>query len=511
MASLPKYLTMPAPIPLAARDSWRRNIMPLYLCVALWFVFWQDLVVGGIRENGHPGGTLVGGFLPPFFGIVLGAAICHFLLYMTPAQLGMRTGLPLAVVGSSTYGARGGQFLPGLLVGLLQFGWLAVIAWFVGDVICQRFHWGVGGSDFGENIQQWPRGAIVMLFTLISTFIALRGIRSVVRTAMWLSLIPIAILLILLVLSASGMSGLTFAKLTEHMPRNSPAVNPDSGFMGNWQIVSVLCVYVTSYFALFGLCGADVATVCRGNNDVHVGGISGIFMPYVLIGELLMLILAGLYGGDFVRPEHRGIYNPIVLMPDLFQARFGNVWGPRCTDIAMIGLALSSFAVASFASMLAINNLWLAIPRVSPAISAGVGAAVAGFLAFTGFASCGREILPIIGAAIAPICGAMTADFLMSGLRWSGPRAGFNPAGWISWLVGFAAGSFNCVVELMLRWHWGTKTFPNMPDYQNYIFVPLITAYVIGFCLYVGLSVLGLRTRRLLTADGKLIDSLENS
>jgi hypothetical protein len=35
-----------------------------------------------------------------------------------------------------------------------------------------------------------------------------------------------------------------------------------------------------------------------------------------------------------------------------------------------------------------------------------------------------------------------------------------------------------------------------------------MTAYVIGFCLYVGLSVVGIRTRRLLTPDGKLSGSL---
>ena len=51
--------------------------------------------------------------------------ICHFFFYMVPGMLGMKTGLPLYVVGTSTYGARGGLFMPGLLMGLLQFGWLA--------------------------------------------------------------------------------------------------------------------------------------------------------------------------------------------------------------------------------------------------------------------------------------------------------------------------------------------------------------------------------------------------
>ena len=58
---------------------------------------------------------------------------------MAPALLGMRTGLPLYVVGTSTYGARGGLFMPGFLMGLLQFGWLAVNAWAVAKILCMCF------------------------------------------------------------------------------------------------------------------------------------------------------------------------------------------------------------------------------------------------------------------------------------------------------------------------------------------------------------------------------------
>ena len=29
---------------------------------------------------------------------------------------------------------------------------------------------------------------------------------------------------------------------------------------------------------------------------------------------------------------------------------------------------------------------------------------------------------------------------MLSGKKWSGPRAGFNPAGWIAWALGFGVG-----------------------------------------------------------------------
>jgi cytosine permease len=34
----------------------------------------------------------------------------------------------------------------------------------------------------------------------------------------------------------------------------------------------------------------------------------------------------------------------------------------------------------------------------------------------------------------------MLVDYLLSGKQWSGPRAGFNPAGWIAWALGFVVG-----------------------------------------------------------------------
>jgi hypothetical protein len=41
---------------------------------------------------------------------------------------------------------------------------------------------------------------------------------------------------------------------------------------------------------------------------------------------------------------------------------------------------------------------------------------------------------------LGPICGVMLVDYLLSGGKWTGPRAGFNPAGWIAWAVEFVVG-----------------------------------------------------------------------
>jgi len=114
----------------------------------------------------------------------------------------------------------------------------------------------------------------------------------------------------------------------------------------------------------------------------------------------------------------------------------------------------------------------------------------------------------VLGASCGPICGAILADFWLSGRRWSGPRAGFNPAGWISWAVGFVVGAFNLVVDLMLKskWEWAAAHFPNLAEYKDMIPIPPVTAFLVGFALYIALSAVGIRTRKLLGPAGRLLE-----
>ncbi len=70
---------------------------------------------------------------------MIAALICHFLFYSCRAGWDRKTGLPLYVVGTSTYGVTGGLFMPGLLMGLLQFAWLAVNANGVAEILCKGF------------------------------------------------------------------------------------------------------------------------------------------------------------------------------------------------------------------------------------------------------------------------------------------------------------------------------------------------------------------------------------
>ena len=112
--------------PSQSARPWYKTTAQTYAGIMLWFVFWESVPTAAST----PGGLLAQGVGTAVLGVVIAALICHFLFYLAPGMMGMKTGLPLAVVGTSTYGVLGGFFLPGFFMGILQFGWLAVNAYF---------------------------------------------------------------------------------------------------------------------------------------------------------------------------------------------------------------------------------------------------------------------------------------------------------------------------------------------------------------------------------------------
>ena len=115
--SLPDYITKTVARPQSSRAPWFANTAPTYAGIFLWIGFYQAIATGTLNQAGL-GISLI--------ALVIAALLCFGLYYYAPAMLGMKTGLPLYVVGSSTFGVRGGYLLPGLLMGALQVGWFSV-------------------------------------------------------------------------------------------------------------------------------------------------------------------------------------------------------------------------------------------------------------------------------------------------------------------------------------------------------------------------------------------------
>ena len=133
--------------------------------------------------------------------------------------------------------------------------------------------------------------------------------------------------------------------------------------------------------------------------------------------------------------------------------------------ISQLG-TLAGFVILGFAS-----SLWmLFISRAIDGISgANISTAQAAITDSTTEKN-RTQGLGLIGASFGPICGAMLVDYLLNGKKWSGPRAGFNPAGWISWAVGFTVGAWNLV---LVRFFHVTFQMP----------CPPMAAIVVGFVL----------------------------
>ena len=122
--TLPDYVRASVPNPTSNRGPWYKNTAPSYAGIFLWVAFYLGLAGPTISEASLGVAIL---------GLAVAGLLCFALYYYAPAMLGMQTGRPLYVVGSSTFGTTGGYVMPGLLMGLLQLGWFAVATYFATD------------------------------------------------------------------------------------------------------------------------------------------------------------------------------------------------------------------------------------------------------------------------------------------------------------------------------------------------------------------------------------------
>ena len=64
----------------------------------------------------------------------------------------------------------------------------------------------------------------------------------------------------------------------------------------------------------------------------------------------------------------------------------------------------------------------------------------------------------------------------------------------LSWFVGLVVGAFNLVIELLLKTSLA-ESMPGLADWQGYVPVPPVAALIVGFVLYLVLSLIGARSK----------------
>jgi len=424
---LPDYISSAKPNPPANRAPWFKNTAPTYAGIFLWFVFWQESL-----KSGNLGGTLVQGVLVGMLALVLAAAICHYLFYLVPGMLGLQTGLPLYIVGTSAFGAKGGFLMPGFLMGVLQFGWLGVNVCFSSLALAE--------------VIPVPANLIMVIWGVLAAFVGLKGIQYVAKVATWMPLIPLISLVILVAATIGSVGSFDPEKLIatqqQFLADNKlAAAAPPLDLLS---VFAVIVANVVGFFATAGAAGVDFGMNNRDKRDVQMGGFVGIALATIVIAGAALLVIAGVYGsaelqakaleaGKNAKGGPTFVLDAFNLIPVVLGAGAGK-W-------VMFLLALAAFPPACFSSFIAANSFKTTLPKVNPFVSVGIGTVVSILLALSGYAGdAAAKVFPIIGASFGPICGAMLVDYLLNNKTWSGPRAGFNPAGWISWALGFFVG-----------------------------------------------------------------------
>ncbi len=412
--TLPNYLSVAKPNPPSNRAPWYKNTAPTYAGIFLWFVFWM-----GSTGAPNAGGVLSHGPWAAIVSLALAALLCHAFYYVVLGIMGQKTGLPLYIVGTSTFGATGGFVLPGFLMGVLQFGWLGVNIYFSATALTALL-------PINAKI-------IMVVWGVLAAFVGLKGIQYVARVATYLPLIPLATLVIMFLATIGGLKDFSAAEFTKmHTAAAAGTVGAPLTAFG---LLAFVVSYVVGFFATAGAAGVDFGTNSRHESDVHMGGLVGIALATIFTAGLAALIVAGAYG----KPDVAAAANAAKMPTDAFNL-IPIVLGSGAGKWIQFLLAVAAFPAACFSALIAANSFKTTLSNVNPFVSVGIGTAVSILLAILGWAGKLIPVFNVIGASFGPICGAMAVDYILNGRKWAGPRAGFNPAGWLAWAFGFVIG-----------------------------------------------------------------------
>jgi cytosine permease len=401
---LPDYIAKAVPNPAEKRAPWYANTAPSYAGIFLWIAFYRSMADGTLNR---------GGLLICLGGLVFAAALCYLFYYRAPAMLGMKTGFPLYVIGSSTFGTKGGYLMPGLLMGLLQVGWFAVATFIASDFILKAM-----GSAAGPGSA--PFIVAGLLWGGVFAFVGAKGIQYVARVATFLNFIPLLMLIVVFFKTAGGAA------------YQVPVAQADP-----YVAFTAIIAIVIGFFATAGAAGADFGMNSRHERDVRWGGLVGVMLAAIVAGGLSLAAVANANGAN----PRVGFDYANVLQ---------GIGGPIATSMFFL-FALASIPATCFCIFIAGNSFSTMIPGVPRVASSLAAGAVGIVLAVTGVAANLVGFFNIVGASFGPICGAITADYLLSGKRWAGPREGVNLAGYIAWAVGFVVGILPSLVPAEIK------------------------------------------------------------
>ena len=423
-------------LPALERRGWQLAIAPSLIGLFLWIAFYDQFpreVVGRGNLAWPVGGAVLGG--------LLGCA----LLYMCPALWSWQTGQPLAVTWTRTFGVRGARWVPAPLFAALQVVWIAVA---VRYATVLTLH----GLELVGLLDRAARRAIVVggsaripsglyLVTALSWGLAatLAG-RYIVRViGALMKVYPVLLAFMLAVSCVVAMKGIpAYKALAAAIPAEAGNIP-----MGLFVLLAAIQM-VFAFISAAALSGADLGATAKTEQDVRTGGWVGIAAAVAVILTLAVLIVAGASGklgvAFPVTPTTGRSYTVSRAIEVLI--------GGRLAGVMLLAFGLAGLAPACFASYVLGTQANALIPRISRTKFTLAATGLAWLLVIAGAVDRLYPVFGIVGALLAPIAGAIAADFSRSKGAWPGARVGMNWPGVVSWTVGMVVGLLPVVGEL---------------------------------------------------------------
>jgi cytosine permease len=233
----------------------------------------------------------------------------------------------LYVVGTSTFGTTGGYLIPGLMMGLLQIGWVAVVGAVSADFIMK-----------GLNQTSKVLSSVIIIVWIYSLgWVAIKGIHYVGRVAKYLNWVPLIMILIVFYANRDGIANY-------HPAHHEETI----GFLN-------VLTSVIGYFATAGAAGADFGMNNANRKDVILGGICGVVGGALIAGGLPLLSVAG-YLGRGAGPQSYDYTAAISSVGALAPVMF-------------FLFAIASMVPTCFSSFIASNSFSTMLPKIPRAAS----------------------------------------------------------------------------------------------------------------------------------------------
>ena len=439
--------TIPQPGTEVEPRSWQTGVAPVYIGMFLWIAFFDQL---GRRA------LPVGGLGWSLLGAAAAGPLCYLLLFRLPATWGHRVGKPLDVVASSTFGARGVSLVPGFLIGIAQVILFAVAVGYAIELTFQGLVMTgmieprmLRPTQIGGSSIKSPLYLATALFWAVAT--ALVSLRFVRWIAYLMQFFPIFPALMIGGAMMATLTGLRSFQPTGFDPLAPSVLVPESE--GHLRAFLLTLQWVFAFSAMSGVMGADWGSGSISSRDVRIGGWVGIALAPAIVSALALIAVAGYQGSKseqrmfeesrFTRPSIGDLSSTppgLDAPPYTFRALLNGGFDRRVGGVMLLTFGLASLAPAVYSSFVFGLQFKTLGPGISRLTWTMLGTSTAWLLIVGGWFDRTEIAFNILGAAFAPVAGAMAADYVRHRGQWPGPRWGFNPAGLIAWAVGLGVG-----------------------------------------------------------------------